>query len=218
VAGIKGLRRLRFTTSNPKDLSEELMRCFAEIENLCPHFHLPVQSGSNAVLQRMNRKYTAESYLNQVALLRSYRSDIALATDIIVGFPGETDTDFQATMDLLNSVRFHSSFSFKYSDRPHTRSLAFGDKIPDEVKSMRLATFQGRQDCICFERNSEYIGSEVEIMIESIGHSDIKGRTPTNHIVHFNRPTVTLSPGDLVVVRIDHAGKHSLKGTLQVKN
>jgi tRNA-2-methylthio-N6-dimethylallyladenosine synthase len=218
VAGIKGLRRLRFTTSNPKDLSEELMRCFAEIENLCPHFHLPVQSGSNAVLQRMNRKYTAESYLNQVALLRSYRSDIALATDIIVGFPGETDTDFQATMDLLNSVRFHSSFSFKYSDRPHTRSLAFGDKIPDEVKSMRLATFQGRQDCICFERNSEYIGSEVEIMIESIGHSDIKGRTPTNHIVHCNRPTGTLSPGDLVVVRIDHAGKHSLKGTLQVKN
>ena len=218
VASIKGLQRLRFTTSHPKDLSEDLMRCFAEIENLCPHFHLPVQSGSNAVLQRMNRKYSIESYLDKVTALRGYRPDIALATDIIVGFPGETDADFQATIDLLNTVRFHSSFSFKYSDRPHTRSADFAGKIPEEVKSGRLATFQSRQDQICFERNSEYIGEELEVMIESINGADFKGRTATNHIVHCVGPEGVFVPGDLARVHIDHAGKHSLKGTLLTKH
>jgi len=115
VAAIEGLKRLRFTTSNPKDLSPELMRCFGEIEILCPQFHLPVQSGSNAVLARMNRKYTRELYLQQVADLRAVRPDIALSTDVIAGFPGESDDDFEQTMDLLEEVRFHSSFSFKYS-------------------------------------------------------------------------------------------------------
>lgn len=218
VASIKGLQRLRFTTSHPKDLSEDLMRCFAEIENLCPHFHLPVQSGSNAVLQRMNRKYSIESYLDKVTALRGYRPDIALATDIIVGFPGETDADFQATIDLLNTVRFHSSFSFKYSDRPHTRSADFAGKIPEEVKSSRLAAFQNRQDHICFERNSEYIGEELEVMIESINGADFKGRTATNHIVHCVAPEGVFVPGDLAWVHIDHAGKHSLKGTLLSKH
>jgi len=218
VAAITGLRRLRFTTSHPKDLSEELMRCFAEIENLCPHFHLPVQSGSNAVLKRMNRKYTVESYLEKVAKLKEYRPDIALATDIIVGFPGETEADFQATLDLLNRVRFHSSFSFKYSDRPHTRSLDFTDKIQEEVKSKRLATFQERQDQICFERNSEYIGSEVEIMAEFVDGAELKGRTPTNHIVHCMGADITLTPGDLATVYINQAGKHSLRGQLKAQH
>jgi len=215
VASIKGLRRLRFTTSHPKDLSEELMRCFAEIENLCPHFHLPVQSGSNAVLQRMNRKYTAESYLEKVTALRGYRSDIALATDIIVGFPGETEADFQATMNLLNTVRFHSSFSFKYSDRPHTRSVEFAEKIPEDVKSMRLAAFQNRQDEICLERNREYIGKKIEIMVEVVNNNDLKGRAATNHIVHCARSSENHQPGDVKIVHIHQAGKHSLKGKLQ---
>jgi tRNA-2-methylthio-N6-dimethylallyladenosine synthase len=218
VASVRGLQRLRFTTSHPKDLSEDLMRCFAEIENLCPHFHLPVQSGSNVVLQRMNRKYSIESYLDKVTALRGYRPDIALATDIIVGFPGETEADFQATMDLLNTVRFHSSFSFKYSDRPHTRSVDFTGKIPEEVKSSRLAAFQNRQDQICFERNSEYIGENLEVMIESINGADFKGRTATNHIVHCAGPEGICVPGDLAWVHIDRAGKHSLKGTLLPKH
>ncbi|MDR2549269.1 MAG: tRNA (N6-isopentenyl adenosine(37)-C2)-methylthiotransferase MiaB [Desulfobulbus sp.] len=215
VAAIKGVQRLRFTTSHPKDLTEELMRCFAEIDNLCPHFHLPVQSGSNAVLRRMNRKYTVESYLEKVELLRRYRPDIALATDIIVGFPGETDDDFQATMDLLNRVRFHGSFSFKYSDRPHTRSAEFGDKIPEEVKSARLAVFQERQDAISFERNREQIGKKVEVMIEGVNETGLKGRSAGNHMVHCSDVVTSLLPGDLATVRIQHAGKHSLKGVLE---
>ena len=215
VAAIQGLRRLRFTTSHPKDLTEELMRCFAEIDNLCPHFHLPVQSGSNAVLRRMNRKYTVETYLAKVEQLKRYRPDIALATDIIVGFPGETDDDFQATMDLLNRVRFHGSFSFKYSDRPHTRSADYADKIPEATKSARLAAFQSRQDEICFERNCEYIGKKVEIMVETNNAAGVKGRTPSNHIVHCPAPATFLSPGDLALAHIVHAGKHSLRGEIE---
>ncbi|MCL1980397.1 MAG: tRNA (N6-isopentenyl adenosine(37)-C2)-methylthiotransferase MiaB [Proteobacteria bacterium] len=215
VAGIKGVQRLRFTTSHPKDLTEELMRCFAEIDNLCPHFHLPVQSGSNAVLRRMNRKYTVETYLAKVDLLRQYRPDIALATDIIVGFPGENIDDFQATMDLLNRVRFHSSFSFKYSDRPHTRSAEFGDKISEEEKNRRLSTFQQQQDLISFERNCEYIGKKVEVMVEAVHMKNLKGRTLGNHIVHCPDSAASLVPGDLVMVRILDAGKHSLKGKIE---
>lgn len=219
VARIKGLRRLRFTTSHPKDLSEELMRCFAEIEILCPHFHLPVQSGSNTVLQRMNRKYTVESYLQKIATLLSYRPDLALATDVIVGFPGETEADFQATMDLLNTVRFHGSFSFKYSDRPHTRSIDFDGKIPEALKGSRLAIFQKRQDEICLERNSEYIGKKLEIIVESVGRGILQGRAGTNHIVHCEtNQAVAHMPGDLLTVHINHAGKHSLKGKLHVEH
>ena len=117
----------------------------------------------------MNRNYTVERYLEKVHSLRRYRPDIALATDIIVGFPGETEADFQATMDLLNQVRFHGSFSFKYSDRPHTRSAEFTDKIPEEVKGQRLMTFQSRQDEISLARNNEALGITVEVMIEDVG-------------------------------------------------
>ena len=124
TAAVPGLERLRFTTSNPQDLSTALMRCFRELPNLCPHFHLPVQAGSNAVLRRMHRKYTRELYLEKVAELRSYCPEIALSTDVIVGFPGETEEDFEQTLSLLETVRFHGSFSFKYSDRPQTRSAA----------------------------------------------------------------------------------------------
>ena len=214
VAAVTGLKRLRFTTSHPKDLDDDLMRCFAELEILCPHFHLPVQSGSNAVLKRMNRKYTVERYLEKVERLRSYRPDIALATDIIVGFPGESDADFQATMDLLNQVRFHGSFSFKYSDRPHTRSAEFTDKIPEDVKGQRLMTFQSRQDEISLKRNNEVLGETLEVMVEDIQDISVKGRTGANQVVHFTLPTKPLTAGELVRVRIDHAGKHSLKGHL----
>jgi tRNA-2-methylthio-N6-dimethylallyladenosine synthase len=214
VAAIKGLERLRFTTSHPKDLSGELMRCFAELDILCPHFHLPVQSGSNTVLQRMNRKYTVEDYLDKVTTLRRICPDIALATDIIVGFPGEREQDFADTMTLLETVRFHGSFSFKYSDRPHTRSAGFADKVDEEVKSRRLQVFQTRQDEISLERNREYIGRTVAVMLEVCVDGRWKGRTPTNHLVHFSAGADTLFPGDTVQVRIGHAGKHSLQGQL----
>lgn len=213
VAAIKGLRRLRFTTSNPKDLSPELMRCFGEIEILCPQFHLPVQSGSNTVLAQMNRKYTRELYLQQVAELRSVRPDIALSTDVIVGFPGETDADFEQTMALLEEVRFHSSFSFKYSDRPGTRSADFTNKVDEQVKSERLSRFQSRQDAICLEQNGLYVDKVLPVMIEKMSENGLVGRTETNHIVHVEGK-IECSPGDIVSVIINHAGQHSLNGTL----
>ena len=214
TAALPGLRRLRFTTSNPQDLSTELMRCFRDLPNLCPHFHLPVQAGSNAVLKRMHRKYTRELYLDKVAELRSFCPDIALSTDVIVGFPGETEADFEQTMSLLETVRFHGSFSFKYSDRPNTRSAAFPDKVDEQVKSERLERFQARQDEISLERNRDFLGRSVEVMVEGRSESGLQGRTGSNHIVHFAGPDA-LQPGDLVIVTINHAGQHSLNGELE---
>ena len=211
VAEIPGLERLRFTTSNPKDLSEDLIGCFAEIAILCPQFHLPVQSGSNHILQKMNRKSTRESYLEKVTALRKIRPDIALATDIIVGFPGESDEDFAQTMDLLETVRFHGSFSFKYSDRPNTRSADFPDKVPEAVKKERLQQFQARQDQISLEQNKKYVDTLQKVMIESSSDGKAKGRTVTNHIVHFPCQDNVL-PGETLTVRITRAGKHSLQG------
>jgi len=216
VAAIPGLERLRFTTSNPKDLSEELMRCFAEVEQLCPHFHLPVQSGSNAVLKRMNRKYTIESYLDKVAGLRRYCPEIALTTDIIVGFPGESEADFNATMDLLETVRYHGAFSFKYSDRPKTRSAEFGDKVPEEEKVKRLAMLQARQEEISLARKQEDVGKTLAVMVEGkskAAGSQWSGRTGSNHIVNFTCES-SLEPGQMLSVLIEEACQNSLRGTI----
>lgn len=217
VAAIEGLKRLRFTTSNPKDLSLDLMRCFSEIETLCPQLHLPVQSGSNIVLSKMNRKYTRELYLQKVAELRSFRPDISLSTDVIVGFPGETEADFEQTMEILEDVRFHSSFSFKYSDRPGTRSADFDNKVDEQVKSERLSRFQKRQDQICLEQNSLYVGKILPVMIEKVTDDGLMGRTETNHIVHI-KEIIECSPGDIVSVTINHAGQHSLNGRIDSSN
>ncbi|TKB27367.1 tRNA (N6-isopentenyl adenosine(37)-C2)-methylthiotransferase MiaB [Desulfopila sp. IMCC35006] len=214
VSEISGLARLRFTTSNPKDLTDELMRCFRDIKNLCAQFHLPVQAGSDRTLQRMNRKYTVAQYLEKVDKLHEYCPEIALTTDVIVGFPGETDEDFAETMNLLETVRFHGSFSFKYSDRPGTRASQFEDKVAEHVKSERLALFQKRQDEISIERNREYLGKVKKVMIEENDTTGAKGRTETNHIVHFTEP-LSSAPGDIVNARIFFAGQHSLQGKIE---
>ncbi len=211
VSKVKGLERLRFTTSNPKDLSENLMKRFLDLDNLCPQFHLPVQSGSDRVLKLMNRKYTAEKYLDLVNSLRHYCPEIALTTDIIVGFPGETDDDFSKTMGLLETVQFDGSFSFKYSDRPGTASAKFENKIPEEIKSERLAIFQNRQNEISLKRNSNYIGCNVKVMVEAQDGESFKCRATTNHVVHVMSNNV-LIPGETIEVLIYHAGHHSLKG------
>jgi tRNA-2-methylthio-N6-dimethylallyladenosine synthase len=217
VAAISGLERLRFTTSNPKDLSDELMRCFAEVDILCPQFHLPVQSGSNRILSLMNRKYSRELYLEKVAALRSYCPEIAITTDMIIGFPGETDQDFEETMSLLEEVHYHGSYSFKYSDRPGTRSADFEDKIEEPVKAERLLRFQTRQDEICLEHNQSYVGRDFSVMIEKNNGDAIVARTGTNHLVHIAESACNCKPGDIVTVRISHAGHHSLQGTIQAK-
>lgn len=213
VAKIEGLQRLRFTTSNPKDLTDRLISCFSEIPTLCPQFHLPVQAGSDSVLKRMNRKYTVAEYLILVDKLRQHRPDIAITTDMIVGFPGETDEDFEKTMELLETVRFHGSFSFKYSDRPGTASLKLDGKVDERVKSERLARFQKRQDEICLEQNRLYVGQIVKVMVEVSDKGSLKTRSETNHLVHIESDT-GIGVGEIVLAKITHAGKHSLKGEL----
>ncbi|MEJ2269640.1 MAG: tRNA (N6-isopentenyl adenosine(37)-C2)-methylthiotransferase MiaB [Desulfobulbaceae bacterium] len=215
VSTVDGIERIRFTTSHPKDLSPELIECFATVEKLCPHFHLPVQSGSNRILKKMNRKYTIEQYLERVEVLRQIRPDIALTTDIIVGFPGENDEDFQATMQLLDTVRYHGAFSFKYSDRPQAKAIAFDNKIDEQAKSERLKILQERQNDISLQRNREYEGSVQLVMIEGEsknGDGQWSGRTMSNVIVNFDGHA--LSPGQEVQVRITEGLLHSLRGAI----
>jgi len=217
VSRIDGLKRLRFTTSHPKDISDSLIECFATIDNLCPQIHLPVQCGSDRILKRMNRKYSIADYLKKVDCLRSARPDIAITTDMIVGFPGETDEDFQLTMDLLETVRYHGSFSFKYSDRPGTAAKRFDGKLSEEEKGARLQRFQKRQDQISQERNSEYVGRVLPILVETNQAGMMRGRTATNHIVHVTleeSDSSRIAAGSIVDVSIFHAGQHSLKGRM----
>ncbi len=211
VALISGLKRLRFTTSNPKDLSVELINCFAEIDILCPQFHLPVQSGSDRILKRMNRKYSVQQYLDKVDRLRAVCPEIALTTDMIIGFPGESQDDFQGTMNLLEAVRYNGSFSFKYSDRPGTRAEQLDSKIPEQEKSERLQMFQKRQDEISLEKNREYLGTVVQILVEKASAESIVGRTATNHIVHMPAGSQKVAPGDYLDVTVSFAGQHALK-------
>ena len=191
------------------------MQCFTGIAKLCPHFHLPVQSGSNRILKKMNRKYTIETYLAKVEALQKICPGIAITTDIIVGFPGETDEDFEATMQLLEKMRFRGAYSFKYSDRPLAKSTSYDDKVPEQVKSARLARLQARQDEINLAHNRGYIGSFLEVMVEGRSKNtdgQWSGRTTTNNIVHF--PASDLKPGQLVTVKILEGLVHSLRGEM----
>ena len=208
-----GLKRLRFTTSHPKDLSEDLIECFQDIKTLCHQIHLPVQAGSDSILKKMNRNYTIADYLHKVGALRSACPDIAITTDIIVGFPGETDTDFEQTMHLLEEVGFNGSYSFKYSDRPGTKSSGFKEKVTEQIKAERLYRFQTRQDEISLEHNSTLIETSLAVMVESVNDEGFQGRSAFNHVVHV-QSTINHTPGDLVDVAIYHAGQHSLQGRI----
>ena len=217
IGHIGGIERVRFTTSHPKDFTEDIMRCFAEVENLCEHIHLPVQSGSDAVLERMNRRYTSGDYLRKVEMLTSICPGIAITTDIIVGFPGETEDDFDETLRLMRRVRFDGAFSFKYSDRPGTAAEQLDGKISDLVKGKRLKVLQALQEEHTLERNRELEGSIQDILVEGTSKNsdqDLTGRTWTNRIVNFNAGPGLI--GKTVSVRITQAYLHSLRGeTLQ---
>ncbi len=216
VSKVAGLIRLRFTTSNPKDLSNDLMSCFAELDNLCLHFHLPMQSGSDIVLERMNRKYTVADYLLLVKGLRAVAPDISITTDIIVGFPNETDADFMGTMALMEEVRYDSAFSFIYSNRPPALSCDFADEVSKEEKSRRLALFQKRQKEITVEQHQRFVGREFDLMIEGeskMGNGQWSGRSTHNIIVNFYSETV-YQPGDMVRVRVTEGLMNSLRAEL----
>ncbi len=212
---IAGLERLRFTTSHPKDLSDELIDLFAELKSLCPHIHLPVQSGSNKVLRLMNRRYTRDDYTDLIRRLRKTRPDIAITSDIMVGFPGETERDFDDSLGLIEAIEFDSLFSFKYSERPGIMALQLPGKIKEKEKQARLSILQERQRGITLSKNRSLEGTLQEILVEGParrGDSQLTGRTLGNKVVNF--PSRTDLKGRLVRVRIVQGLQNSLRGEL----
>ncbi len=213
VQEVPGLSRIRFTTSHPKDLTESLMKAFVELPALCPHLHLPFQSGSDRVLRAMNRGYTAAQYAQKIYQLREICPEIALSADVMVGFPGETEKDFQDTLELMESIRFDSLFSFIYSDRPFTRAAQFGDKVDSATKSRRLSQLQELQARITLEKNRAEVGAVREVLVEGeskASNGQFTGRTPQNRVVNFVGSRQWI--GRLIPVRIVDAYSHSLKG------
>jgi len=235
---IDGILRIRFTTSHPKDLSDDLIFAFKENEKLCRHIHLPVQSGSDRVLKRMNRKYTRALYLEKIYKLRNLCPDISITSDFIAGFPGETKADFNETLDLIKTVEYEGLFAFKYSDRPNAKATLFAQKIPDQEKKERLKKLLELQEVISRKKNQALVGSTQEILVEGFSKkmssvlskagktkineplpNDIQwtGRTSTNKIVNFNLESSSVSCGEsfigsIVNVEIEKALSHSLWG------
>ncbi len=205
---------VRFTTSHPKDLTPELARCFSELPALCEHIHLPVQSGSDQVLARMNRGYLRGHFLGIMDELRRWTPNIAVTTDIMVGFPGESERDFQATLSLLEEVRFDRIFSFKYSSRPRTKALSLPDHLPERVKEDRLSQVINLQNSISHQKNRAILGETVQVLVEKRGSKRDQGmvtsRTRANQVVHFADPRA--EAGAIVRVRILEASAFHLKG------
>jgi tRNA-2-methylthio-N6-dimethylallyladenosine synthase len=216
VDAIEGLERIRFTTSHPQDLSPELIDAFATLAKLCKHLHLPVQSGSDSVLARMRRGYTRREYLDRLQRLQARSFGVALSTDIIVGFPGETEDEFGDTLELLRQVGYDEIYSFVYSPRPQTVSgKIFDDDIPNEIKKDRLARVQNLQREISLNKNRQKIGNVEEILVEGrskLKNGQIMGRTDTNRIVNVEGPETLI--GKFVSVRITGATATSLLGEL----
>ena len=216
VDAIDGLERIRFTTSHPQDLSPELIEAFANCEHLCEHLHLPVQSGSDSVLARMRRGYTQQEYLDRLMRLRDRCPGVALSSDIIVGFPRESDAEFAQTLELLQSVEYDEIFSFMYSPRPQTVSAKlYDDDVPGDVKRERLKIVQTMQRGITLAKNRQRIGERDEIFVDGpskLKNGQLMGRTRTNRIVNVVAPEHLV--GQMVPVKIISATANSLLGEL----
>jgi tRNA-2-methylthio-N6-dimethylallyladenosine synthase len=212
---IEGIWRIRFTTSHPKDISEELIVAFGKLEKVCKHIHLPFQSGSDRVLERMNRGYTLKQYMEKARLLREACPDIGITADVMVGFPGEEERDFQETLDLIQRVQFDNLFSFKYSPRKGIEAARFPDQIDESTKSRRLRVLQELQKQITLERNQALEGRHEEILVEGAskrGKGEMTGRTSSNKVVNFTGNPDLI--GQLVKVRIEEGYANSLKGKI----
>ena len=215
VGSIEGLRRVRFTTSHPRDFTRDIIEAMDENPVLCNHVHLPVQSGSDRVLSHMQRLYTRGEYMRRIEWMKHSSRDIAITTDIIVGFCGETDEDFQETMRLVEEVGYDSMFSFKYSQRPNTPALALTDHVPEEEKGRRLAMLQEKQRGIQMRRNSAYIGERHQVMAEYFNQATGQwvGRTAQNKTLNFLLGSLpALSPGQYLDVLVTRSGPNSLAG------
>jgi len=207
------IRRIRFMTSHPKDMSDELIACYGDLPSLCEHIHLPVQSGSDDVLKRMNRRYTRAHYLELIDKLRARVPDIAITTDIIVGFPGETEKDFEDTLSLVSEVQFDAAFTFAYSKRKLTKAADMPEQIDKAVKSERLARLNALVTELQRNSISAYRGRDVEVLTEGISErnpSMVIGRTRTAKTVHF--PGDASDIGRLINVHIDEVLAHTLRG------
>lgn len=230
VSAVEGIQRIRFATSHPKDLSDDLIAAFAALDKVCNHLHLPVQSGSSRILKKMNRGYTREDYLTLISRLRSACPDIALSTDIIVGFPSETEDDYIQTEELLRAVMFDSIFAFAYSDRSSAPAARFPDQIDEPVKKHRLNALLELQNQYTTRKNQSLIGRVLPVLVEGKsprprdGFEDgfrnnrqMMGRTESNRIVHFSADDQAKhsgpAVGDMIDVTIEDAYSHSLWGS-----
>jgi len=211
LARIDGLHRIRYTTSHPADMDEALIAAHGEVDKLMPYLHLPVQSGSNRILKAMNRSHTVETYLATLDRMREARPDIALSGDFIVGFPGETETDFEDTLRLVDAVGYASAYSFKYSPRPGTPAATMEDQIPREIMDDRLHRLQARINEHQLAFNATKVGIDTQILIERAGRHGMQmiGKSPWLQSVHVE---TTAIPGDIIDVAIVGAGQNSLTG------
>ena len=216
LAEIDGLERIRYTTSHPVNMSDALIAAHGEVAKLMPYLHLPVQSGSNRILKAMNRSHTAESYLRTLEKMRAARPDIALSGDFIVGFPGETEEDFEETLQIVDEVRYASAYSFKYSARPGTPAATMEDQIPREIMDERLARLQERINAHQLAFNRAKVGTDTEVLIERKGKHDgqMIGRSPWLQSVHVE---TRAAPGDLVDVTLVAGGPNSMTGAARQK-
>jgi len=211
LAKIDGLERIRYTTSHPTDMTDELIAAHGEVDKLMPYLHLPVQAGSNRILKAMNRSHTVETYLATIEKMRSARADIALSGDFIVGFPGETDADFEATLRIVDEVRYASAYSFKYSPRPGTPAAAMEDQITREIMDERLQRLQERINAHQLAFNKAKVGVDTQVLIERRGKHEgqMIGRSPWLQSVHVDTDA---QAGDIIDVTLVAAGPNSLTG------
>lgn len=214
---IEGLERIRFMSPHPRDFTDDVIEAMAETPNVMPHLHMPLQSGSDRILQAMRRSYRVERYRGIIERVRSAIPHSTITTDIIVGFPGETEADFQSTMDLASELRFLAAYTFQYSKRPGTPAAEMTDQIPAEIVADRYTRLHEHLNAISFSVNEERIGSEVELLVTDIDGEKCKGKTPDFRLVHFDLSTSSiksqLRPGDFATVRITSAKPHFLFAT-----
>jgi tRNA-2-methylthio-N6-dimethylallyladenosine synthase len=219
VGELPGIRRVRFTTSHPRDFGRDIVDAIDALPTLCDHIHLPVQSGSTRMLDAMQRLYTREQYMQRISWMKSARRDISITTDIIVGFPGETESDFAETLSLLEACDFDSIFTFKYSPRPNTPALHLEDPIPDDEKARRLAVLMDKQKQIQTRRNQKHIGQTLEVMVEGKNSARQQwiGRTSQNKTLNFTAPdNVVLDNGVYTKVLVTACFPNSLLGKMVV--
>jgi len=212
MGDLDDLHRLRFTTSHPKDLSDDLLECFRNMDKLASHIHLPFQAGSNRILKLMHRGYTREEYLEIIDKLRTSKEDIAITSDVMVGFPGETEEDFRLTLDLMQQVEFDSLFSFKYSDREGTPAARMPDKISESVKASRLQRLQDLQNSITLKKNRNLKGRQLTVLVEGTSKKggQFTGRTSSNKVVNFDGNAGMV--GKLIEITVKASYLNSLKG------